>query len=58
VSLLLELDSKVLNPKIISDVDGRVTYAQCNCSFFNFNKMRLGPCRHIVAVSMVNTEER
>jgi hypothetical protein len=58
ITLQIELDSKVFNPKIVSDSDGRVTYAQCNCSFFNFNKMRLGPCRHIVAVSMVNTDER
>jgi hypothetical protein len=58
VSLELKLDSKVFNPKIVADADGRVTYAHCNCSFFNFNKMRLGPCRHIVAVSMVNTDER
>jgi hypothetical protein len=58
VSLELKLDSKVFNPKIVADADGRVTYAHCNCSFFNFNKMRLGPCRHIIAVSMVNTDER
>jgi hypothetical protein len=58
VSIQVEIDEKVFNPKIVSDIDGRVSYAQCNCGFFNFNKMRLGPCRHIVAVSMVNTDER
>jgi len=58
VSIQVEIDDKVFNPKIVSDIDGRVSYAQCNCSFFNFNKMRLGPCRHLVAVSMVNTDER
>jgi hypothetical protein len=58
VSIQVEIDDKVFNPKIVSDIDGRVSYAQCNCSFFNFNKMRLGPCRHIVAVSMVNIDER
>jgi len=41
------------NSVIISkDDDLRVTYAQCNCSFFNFNKLKLGPCRHIVATSL------
>ena len=36
------------------DIDGRVTYAQCDCNFFNYNKLRLGPCRHIVAASLVD----
>lgn len=37
---------------ITKDEDLRVTYAQCNCSFFNFNKLKLGPCRHIIATSL------
>jgi len=37
---------------VTKDEDLRVTYAQCNCSFFNFNKLKLGPCRHIVATSL------
>lgn len=37
---------------IESDVDGRVTYAQCDCSHFRFHKLRQGPCRHIVAASL------
>lgn len=57
VSLRLEVDDKVFTPYIVSDVDGRVSYAQCNCSFFNFNKMRLGPCRHLIAVGLVNLDE-
>jgi hypothetical protein len=45
--------AKESNDVVISkDEDLRVTYAQCNCSFFNFNKLRLGPCRHIVATSL------
>jgi hypothetical protein len=35
-----------------SDVDGRVLYAQCDCSHFRFHKLRQGPCRHIVATSV------
>jgi hypothetical protein len=34
------------------DQDLRIIYAQCNCSFFNYNKLRLGPCRHIVALGL------
>lgn len=37
---------------IARDDDLRVTYAQCNCTFFGFNKLKLGPCRHIVATSL------
>lgn len=38
--------------EIRRDSDARITYAQCSCSFFNFNKLRLGPCRHIVALGL------
>lgn len=38
--------------EIRRDEDGRVTYAQCDCSHFRHNKLRQGPCRHIVATSL------
>jgi hypothetical protein len=34
------------------DSDGRIVYAQCSCSYFTYNQMRLGPCRHIVAIGL------
>lgn len=37
---------------ISRDEDGRVTYAQCDCSHFRYHKLRQGPCRHIVATSL------
>lgn len=37
---------------IETDLDGRVSYAQCDCSHFRFHKLRQGPCRHIVATSI------
>ena len=47
------VSEKETNSVVLSkDEDLRVTYAQCNCSFFNFNKLKLGPCRHIVATSL------
>ena len=33
------------------DTDGRVRYAQCSCSFFRREKLRKGPCAHILAAS-------
>ena len=35
-----------------TDIDGRVTHAQCDCSHFRYHKMRQGPCRHIVATNI------
>lgn len=35
-----------------TDPDGRVTYAECTCVYFRANKLREGPCRHIVALSL------
>ena len=34
------------------DADGRVTSAECTCSDFKHNKLRKGPCQHILAVAM------
>jgi hypothetical protein len=31
------------------DDDGRVVYGACACSFFRRNKLRLGPCAHLLA---------
>lgn len=35
-----------------TDADGRVTYAECTCPHFRYHKLRQGPCRHIVALSL------
>lgn len=35
-----------------TDIDGRVSYAQCDCSHFRYHKLRQGPCRHIVATNI------
>ena len=49
---LVESDEKVNQPSIIKDLDGRVINAQCDCSHFRFHKLRQGPCRHIVSLSL------
>ncbi len=49
---LVELDEKITQPFIIKDLDGRVINAQCDCSHFRFHKLRQGPCRHIVSLSL------
>ena len=49
---LVKLDEKINKPSIIKDLDGRVINAQCDCSHFRFHKLRQGPCRHIVSLSL------
>ncbi len=44
-----EDDLKVV---IRRDSDSRIVFAQCTCSYFSYNQMRLGPCRHIVAIGL------
>lgn len=38
-----------------TDADNRVRYAECSCGHFRANKLRQGPCRHLVALSLVGT---
>jgi hypothetical protein len=34
------------------DGDGGLNKAKCNCSFFYKNRLRAGPCRHLLALRM------
>jgi hypothetical protein len=45
-------DSTDRTTTLETDPDGRVTYAECTCGHFRANKLREGPCRHIVALSL------
>jgi hypothetical protein len=36
-------------PVIQLDLDGRIKFADCGCSFHRRNKLRQGPCSHIMA---------
>jgi hypothetical protein len=40
---------KPFHPVLDIDSDGRVVTATCTCSFFRRNKLRLGPCAHMLA---------
>jgi hypothetical protein len=39
------------------DSDGRVQYAQCTCSHFRREKLRKGPCAHILATSALASRQ-
>jgi hypothetical protein len=38
------------------DADGRARYAECNCSWHRREKLRKGPCGHILAASAVASQ--
>lgn len=38
------------------DADGRVQYAECNCSWHRREKLRKGPCAHILAATALASE--
>jgi hypothetical protein len=38
------------------DADGRVQYAECNCSWHRREKLRQGPCAHILAAAALATQ--
>jgi len=37
------------------DTDGVISRAKCTCSFFHQNRLRAGPCRHLLALRIVVT---
>jgi predicted DNA-binding WGR domain protein len=39
------------------DADGRVVYAECTCAEFRHNKLRQGPCPHILATAALAVEQ-
>ncbi|WP_196887532.1 hypothetical protein [Aureivirga sp. CE67] len=46
----LEVEGKnTFKTKLKLDKDGKVQRAECTCSFFRRNKLRQGPCGHLVA---------
>ena len=41
------------------DLDGSISRSNCNCSFFRLNKLRKGPCNHIMAsILMIQGAEK
>jgi hypothetical protein len=44
---------RIVQQQLGLDVDGSVTIATCDCSHFRRNQMKFGPCRHLVAASVI-----
>jgi hypothetical protein len=39
-------------PALVLDADGRVLDATCTCNFFQQNRLRRGPCEHVLALRL------
>jgi hypothetical protein len=46
------IDKVLYKPLLELDADNRPKFAQCSCSHYNFHKLRQGPCRHMIALSL------
>jgi len=49
----VKTEGGTFEPTVGLDADGRATFAQCTCGFYRQNKLRRGPCAHILAASVV-----
>lgn len=45
-------NSRIYNSKIELDLDFRPRSASCTCPYFKYNKLKQGPCRHMIALSI------
>lgn len=43
---------RTYQPTLIIDADDRIVQATCDCNFYSMNKLRKGPCEHILALRM------
>lgn len=53
----IDLGSEKFEPRLELDLDNRPKYAQCTCPFYTFNKLRQGPCRHMIALLLAGDAE-
>lgn len=44
-------------PTLVLDGDDRMIEATCDCNFYNMNKLRKGPCEHILALRMAYSRQ-
>lgn len=50
VSSLISYEGESETTLVRFDSDGRATFGECTCNYFRYNKLKKGPCRHMVAL--------
>ncbi|MEO1054118.1 MAG: SWIM zinc finger family protein [Bacteroidota bacterium] len=48
---------KTFHPQVFIDSDERIAKAVCDCNFYQQNKLRQGPCEHILAVRIADNKK-
>jgi hypothetical protein len=56
LSGVIKVENRKFSSLLELDEDNRPKYANCNCAFFGYNKLRQGPCRHMVALSLIGNQ--
>jgi len=51
-------DGKKYNTRLIIDADQRITEGQCGCSWYGHNKLFKGPCQHMLALRLKQSQKR
>ncbi len=46
------------HPELVIDSDERMKHAVCDCYFYNSNKLKKGPCEHILALRMKHNKTK
>lgn len=50
--------SHTYSPSLLIDADARLTSAECSCNWYQQNKLRKGPCAHMLALRLHYSGER
>lgn len=50
--------SHTYRTSLVIDADARITRAECECNFFQQNKLFKGPCEHVLALRMHDARRR
>jgi hypothetical protein len=50
--------NRTYSPYLVLDGDDRIVEAACDCNFYTTNKLRKGPCEHILALRMLYNKQK
>jgi hypothetical protein len=50
--------SHTFRAKLVIDADARVTRGECQCNYYQQNKLYKGPCEHMLALRMHDARRR
>jgi hypothetical protein len=54
----VRVNDKVVNPRLTLNRDEQLASAECACNWYQQNKLRQGPCEHVLALRMQYARER